>query len=168
MRTVLLFFFTFAAGAVSAQNILDSIEIYDYPVREGVIYKYEKKGICSQTYASTLSIVSVITQEDSVFHSEEGVVAGTFSIDNFHGVTIKNARDEFITYSNLDALCLKKGDKVSKGMCIGTTAPCEDFSRELNQVDILVLQKLKRLPYSKVLQYILSRSTPKRIYYSTL
>ena len=169
MRTVLLAILMTITTAVSAQNILDSIQLYDYPVKEGVIYKYENKGICTQNYATTLSIVSVITASDSVFHFEEGTVAGTFSLDDFHGITIRNLRNEFVTYSNLQSVSLKKGEQVNKGMCIGTTAASDD-QQGINQVDILVLQKSKRLSYRKAIEYIRSKSNtaPKKAYYSTL
>ena len=167
MRTVLLFLFLTLTAAANAQNIIDSIQLYDYPVKEGVIYKYEKKGICAQNYATTLSIVSVYTDNDSVFHFEEGKVAGVFSLDDFHGITIQNSRNEFITYSNLHSVNLKKGDVVAVGTCIGTTA--QGDSPDINQVDILVLQKAKRLSYRKSIEYILSKSrTARKMYYSKL
>ncbi len=169
MRTVLLLAFLFAASAISAQNILDSIQLYEYPVKEGVIYKYEKnKDVCTQACANSLSIVSVMTQEDSVFHFEEGSVAGVFAVDNVYAVTIQNAKNEFITYSNLEEVTVKKGDRVIRGMCIGTTAESNDLDFEVKQLDILVLRKIKQLPYRQALEYIKSKSTPRKIYYSSL
>lgn len=169
MRTVLLSLFTIISCAVSAQNIFDSIQLYDYPVREGVIYKYENKNkiVCTQACANALSIVSVVTQSDSVFHFEEGKVAGIFTIDDVYAVTIQNIHNEFITYSNLESITVKKGDKITRGMCVGTTAQSHDLDFGVNQVDILILRKVKQLPYRKTIEYIKSKSTPKRIYYSS-
>lgn len=153
MRTVLLVLLLAIGSAASSQNVLDSIQLYNYPVREGVIYKYESKGNMEQTCANALSIVSVITHNDSVFHFEEGSVAGVFKVDDLHAIVIRNAKNEFITYSNLQAVNLKKGDKVTRSTCVGTTARAEDEIGK-NQVDILILQKIKQLPYRKTLDYI--------------
>lgn len=170
MRTVLLSLFTIISSALTAQNILDSIQLFDYPVKEGVIYRYENKNksVCTQACADALSIVSVVTQSDSVYHFEEGKVAGIFTIDNVYAVTIQNIRNEFITYSNLQAITVKKGDKITRGMSIGTTAQSNDLDFGINQVDILILRKVKQLPYRKTIEYIRSKSTPRKIYYSSL
>ena len=90
MKTVLLYLFLIASGAASAQNIIDSIPLNEFPVRKGVIYKYEYKSNTAQVYASTLSIVGVVTEEDSVFHFEDGKVAAVFAIDDLSTVVIKN------------------------------------------------------------------------------
>ncbi len=154
MKTVLLYIFLLLSGTVSAQNIIDSIQLNEFPVRKGVIYKYEYKSNTAQVYASTLSIVGVVTEEDSVFHFEEGKVAAVFAIDDLSTVIIKNAKNELITYSNLSTCFLKKGDDVLRGDCVGTTADAYDEASERKQVDILVLQKNKRIPYAKTIQYI--------------
>ena len=154
MKTVLLYLFLIASGAASAQNIIDSIPLNEFPVRKGVIYKYEYKSNTAQVYASTLSIVGVVTQEDSVFHFEEGKVAAVFAIDELSTVIIRNSKNELITYSNLSSSLLKKGDEITRGDFIGTTADAYDESTDRKQVDILVLQKNKRIPYAKTIQYI--------------
>ncbi len=154
MKTVLLYLFVFVSGAVSAQNVLDSIQLTEFPVRKGVIYKYEYKSNTAPVYASTLSIVGVVTEEDSVFHFEDGKVSAVFVIDNMYSVVISNQKAELITYSNLSATSLKKGDEVFRGDCVGTTASAYDETSERKQVDILVLQKNKRIPYAKTIQYI--------------
>jgi hypothetical protein len=154
MKTVLLYLSILASGAASAQGILDSIQLNEYPVRKGVIYKYEYKGTTSQVYASTLSIVAIVTPEDSVFHFEDGKVISVFAIDDLHTVIIRNAKNELITYSNLSATELKKGDELSRGDCVGTTADAYDETSERKQVDVLVLQKNKRMTYPKTIQYI--------------
>ncbi|HEX7845133.1 MAG TPA: hypothetical protein VF476_04975, partial [Chitinophagaceae bacterium] len=59
-----------------------------------------------------------------------------------------------ITYSNLSAVFVKKGDEVSRGDCMGTTADAYDETSDRKQVDILVLQKNRRIPYTKTIQYI--------------
>ena len=65
MRTVFLFLLVITFNAVSAQNILDSIKVYEYPVKQGVIYRYEKKSSPEQVCANSLSIVSVVTKNDT-------------------------------------------------------------------------------------------------------
>lgn len=162
MRTVLLFFLLMGSGGVYAQNVLDSIQLYEYPVRQGVIYKYEYDCNSTTICAPSLSIVSVVTANDSVFHFEEGKVAGIFTLDDFHTITIRNAKDEFITYSNLESVTVSKGDVVTRGMCLGTAARSDEgYSAELNQVDILILRKIKQLSYRKTIDYIrLNMSAP--------
>jgi hypothetical protein len=154
MKTVLLNLFLLISGVASAQNILDSIQLNEFPVRKGVIYKYEYKSNTAQVYASTLSIVGVVTEEDSVFHFEEGKVATVFTIDDLSTVIIRNTKNELITYSNLRTSNLKKGDEVGRGDFIGTTGNAYDPTIDRKQVDILVLQKNKRIPYVKTIQYI--------------
>ena len=155
MRTVLLYFLLMGPVVVSAQNVLDSIQLYEYPVRQGIIYKYEYDCNSTTICAPSLSIVSVVTHNDSVFHFEEGTVAGVFTLDDFHTITVRNSRDEFITYSNLRYVTLKKGDPVSKGMFLGTAgASDETYDTALNQVDILILRKVKQLSYRKAVEYI--------------
>ncbi len=154
MKTVLLYLLIFVSGAVSAQNVLDSIQLTEFPVRKGVIYKYEYKSNTAPVYASTLSIVGVVTEEDSVFHFEDGKVAAVFAIEDMYSVVISNKKAELITYSNLSSTGLKKGDEISRGDCIGTTADAYDETSERKQVDILVLQKNKRIPYVQTVRYI--------------
>ena len=155
MRTLILTLFMTIGSAVSAQNILDSIQLYEYPVRQGVIYKYQQKTNPTQTCATSLSIVSVVTDSDSVFHFENGKVTSVFPVDDFYGIIVANERGESITYSNLKKVNVKKGDAVMRGMCIGTTAECEDF--DANQLDILILRNIKALPYYKTVEYIRSK-----------
>lgn len=158
MRTVLLTFMLMGTGALSAQQVLDSIEVHEFPVRQGMIYKYEYDCNSSAFCAPSLSIVSVVTHTDSVFHFEEGEVAGTFTLDDFHTVTIRNERNEFITYSNLQTLTVKKGDPVARGMYLGTAAlSTDDFSSHYRQVDILILRSLQQLSYRKAVEYIRSK-----------
>ena len=155
MRTVLLYLLLMSSMSISAQNVLDSIQVFDYPVRQGTIYKYEYDCNSTTICGPSLSIVSVVTTNDSVFHFEDGTVAGVFTLDDFHTVTIKNAKDEFITYSNLQHVSLKKGDVVNRGMLLGTAARSDEgLAAELNQVDILILRKVKQLPYRKAVEYI--------------
>lgn len=162
MRTVLLLLLLSIAGTASSQHILDSIHLYNYPVREGVIYKYEYKPNSSQGCATALSIVSVLTNNDSVFHFEEGQVAGVFAIDDLYAVVIRNVRDEFITYSNLESVVVKKGDQIRRGLYVGTTARSENEFFDRNQLDILVLENTRKLPYNKTIQYIRSNMSSVR------
>jgi hypothetical protein len=157
MRTLILTLLIAIGGTASAQNILDSVKVYDYPVREGVIYKYEHNTSFVQTCANSLCIVSVVTPSDSVFHFENGKVTGIFKLDDRYTVSIANAKGEQITYSNLEQLNVEKGDVVTRGMLLGTTAQSADVDPSLNQVDILILKKIKPLPYYKTIEYIRSR-----------
>jgi hypothetical protein len=170
MRTVLLFLLITASSVVSAQNILDSIKVYEYPVKKGVIYKYEQKSSPAQVCANSLSIVSVVTKNDSVYHFEEGNVVRIFPVDDSYCVVIKNKKNEFITYSNLDVVSLKKGDHVKRGMCVGTMAECSDetLAMDLNQVDILILRSIKQLPYRKSIEYIRSNISARKPFSYTL
>jgi hypothetical protein len=168
MRTVLLLLLLIIGGAVSAQNILDSIKVYEYPVKRGVIYKYEKKSSPAQVCANSLSIVSVVTKNDSVYHFEDGNVVSVFTLDDSYSIIIKNKKNEFITYSNLDQVSLKKGDKVSRGTCVGTTAECNNEALDSNQVDILILRNVKQLPYGKSIEYIRSNISARKPFSYTL
>src|SRR5699024_3260475 len=122
MQIRILVLLTFLSTAVSAQNVLDSIKLYDYPVREGVIYKYERNSNFISNCANSLSIVSVVTPSDSVFHFEGGTVSGVYPVDDFYVVSVMNAKSESVTYSNLKQVNVKKGDNVLRGMCVGTSA----------------------------------------------
>jgi hypothetical protein len=168
MRTLILTLMTLITSAISAQNILDSIQLYDYPVKDGVIYRYDTKCFSAQQCAPSLSIISVLTNNDSVFHFEEGKVAGVFTVDDYYAITIENGKNEYITYSNLGDVSLRKGDRVIKGMCIGTSGDNNDTESREKQVDILVLRQVKRLPYSKAVAYIRSKSSLKKNSYPTL
>jgi hypothetical protein len=168
MRTVFLFLLITISSFVSAQNILDSIQLYEYPVKQGVIYKYELKSNPAQVCANSLSIVCIVTHNDSVFHFEEGKVVSVFTIDDSYSIIIRNKKNEFITYSNLQMVALKKGDNVKRGMCVGTTAECIDGSIGLNQVDILILRNIKQLPYRKSIDYIRSNMSARKPYAYTL
>ena len=155
MRTVFLSLLLMGSAVLSAQNVLDSIQLYEYPVKQGVIYKYEYDCNSSTICAPSLSIVSVVTPNDSVFHFEDGKVAGVFTLDGFYTVTIRNAKEEFITYSNLKSSSLKKGDLVIKGSYLGTAAQSDEaYTEDRKQVDILILRKIKQLSYRKAIEYI--------------
>jgi hypothetical protein len=165
MRTVLLLILLTITCSASAQNALDSIQLYGYPVRQGVIYKYEPKSNMEQACAKSLSIVSVVTPSDSVFHFAEGKVSGIFPVDDYYAIIVANDKGESVTYSNLKNVTLKKGDHVKRGMCLGTTGQCDSLSTSgLNQVDILILNKTKKVPYQKSVEYIRKNMSTKKGY----
>lgn len=169
MRTVLLCLFLAASSIVTAQSAIDSIRVYEYPVRQGVIYKYDPRENFSQACASNLCIVSVVTPADSVFHFEAGEVSSVFTVGNNYGIVVINPKGESITYSNLKDVRLKKGDHVKRGMLVGTTAQGDSLSAGLKLLDILILRNIKALPYNKTVQYIKSNmSTGRKPTYSTL
>lgn len=153
MRPIILALTLFFVRAAAAQDVLDSIALHNYPVKEGMIYRYTMKDPSLSMCGQSLSIVSVITHEDSVFHFEEGVVAGVFSIDDFETVTIQNTKGFFITYSNLHGVRVKKGDIISRGSYLGTLAASEERPGA-NQVDILVLNRSRQLSYVKAVNFI--------------
>jgi hypothetical protein len=165
MRTMILSLLLTTVHSVFGQNILDSIQLHDFPVKQGTIYRYEYSSSPVQECASSLSIVSVLTSSDSVFHFEEGEVASIFPIDNNYAIVISNSKGQTITYSNLRKVIVKKGDIVRRGSCVGTTAASSDkdmMSRK--QVDVVVFHKVKALPYKKAVQYMCLLSDPKKAY----
>jgi hypothetical protein len=164
MRTVILSILLTTVHSVFGQNILDSIQLHDFPVKQGTIYKYEYSSSPTQHCASSLSIVSVVTSTDSVYHFEEGEVASVFPIDHNYAIVISNSKGQTITYSNLRKVMLKKGDKVRRGTCVGTTGESDNEMIDLNQVDVLVLHKVKALPYGQAVQYMRLLSDPKKAY----
>lgn len=165
MRTIILSLLLTTVHSVFGQNILDSIQLHDFPVKQGTIYKYEYSSSPVQECASSLSIVSVVTSADSVFHFEEGEVASIFPIDNNYAIVISNSKGQTITYSNLRTVKVKKGDKVRRGTCVGTTATAsDDEMNNLNQVDVVVFHKVKALPYRQAVQYMRLLSDPNKAY----
>jgi|GEM_PF-2076338 len=139
-----------AASAVFSQKIVDSVKVYGYPVREGVIYQYEPRSV----YASfnSMPIMNVMSRYDSVFHFEEGTISEIRQIDDVYAVFLENKKKDIVVYSNLKSVNVKKGDKVKRGQCLGVLD--KDYDNELNQVDLLIFQKGKEIPYKKIMDYM--------------
>ncbi len=143
-----------------SQKIVDSVKIYEFPVKEGVIYQYEAKTV----YASfnAMPIITVSTRYDSVYHFEEGTITDVRRIDNFWAVCLENNKHEMVVYSNLKTPTVHIGEKLRRGDCIG--AIDKDYADEMNQVDVLIFQKGKEIPYKKIMDYMrrnISCSAPK-------
>jgi hypothetical protein len=160
ISTILGLFILLCSTAVRAQHIIDSVKIYDFPVREGVIYQYEPKTV----YASfnAMPIISVVTKYDSLFHFEDGVITDIRKIDNFWAVSLENKKQEIVVYSNLQSTALKVGDQVKRGMYLGKME--KDYEDAMNQVDVLIFQKGKEIPYKKIMDYMrryISSQAPK-------
>lgn len=139
-----------AVSTVFSQKIVDSVKVYGYPVREGVIYQYEPKSV----YASfnAMPIMNVLTRCDSVFHFEEGRIAEISQIDGVYAVSLENKKKEIVVYSNLKEVSVKKGQTVKRGQCLGVLD--KDYDDDLNQVDLLIFQKGKEIPYKKIMEYM--------------
>ena len=147
---IFLAFILISGTAVQAQHIVDSVKIYDFPVKEGVIYQYEAKTV----YASfnAMPIISVMTKYDSLFHFEDGIITDIRKIDNFWAISMENKKQEIVVYSNLQSTAVKVGEHVTRGMYIGKMD--KDYEDEMNQVDVLIFQKGKEIPYKKIMDYM--------------
>jgi hypothetical protein len=148
--TILIIAFSVFSPALSAQKILDSVKIYNFPVNEGIIYKYD----FNHSFVCILPkpVVTIATQNDSAFYFQNGEVLGVFRIDSFYSVLIANANDEYICYSNLCSTSLKKKEQVKRGSFIGKVAKSDYDS--LNSLDILILKKTKELSYEMCFEFI--------------
>jgi hypothetical protein len=147
-------------SAVFSQKIIDSVKVYEFPVKEGVIYQYEAKSVYGSFNA--MPIITVSTKYDTVYHFEEGTITDVRKIDDFWAVCLENKKQEIVVYSNLKSAAVKAGDKVMRGGYIGVLD--KDYANELNQVDVLIFQKGKEIPYKKIMDYmrrIISSSPPK-------
>jgi hypothetical protein len=123
--------------------------VHDFPVKEGKIYCYEKRYWGCETGSDIISIYSF---SDSVFHFGDGSVVSTFNLGDCYAVVIRNSNDEFIVYSNLKTVFVKKGDRIKKSDCIGTILK-EDFE-ERYSLDFLILKGTKSFSSKKLLEYI--------------
>jgi len=152
MRLITCLLFIVSVGSASAQRIIDSVEIYGFPVRKAVIYEYDPKssGGCRifETTAPTL-----FTWEDTVYHFESGKVVGVYNLGDWFAVGIMNAMHELITYSNLKNVTIKKGDTLNKGMFLGNIVGYG--YGEMNEIDVLISDsKGKPLSYQQTVNYI--------------
>ena len=142
-----------SATYLSGQKVIDSVKIYNLPVREGIVYKYD----FGHYFGCTLgvdNIVTIITNTDSVFHIESGQVLAIFVIENFSVVVIRNAKGEYITYSNLKTVNCKKDEWVYRNTYIGNLMK-SDFSA-MNSLDVLIINSSNKIFYSsKIIEYIL-------------
>jgi hypothetical protein len=100
--------------------------------------------------------VSIITKYDSVFHFEYGKVAAVVYYghdeDDGYAIIIRNQKDEFICYSNMKCITLKKGDIVESGTWLGLTGISEDGAA--SQLDFIYIKKRKQLSFRKTVEYI--------------
>jgi hypothetical protein len=134
---------------------MESLSILDYPVRQGIIYQNK----CSSFFCCDPSGITISTFQDSVFHFQEGIVAGTFEVGDCFALVIKNSKGDFFTYSNLRFLNVKKGDIVNKGDYVGQIVINE--SGEANELDMLIYKNTGLLSAPKTIKYILSKISSK-------
>lgn len=140
------------ASQLQAQKVVDSLKVYNYPVREGVIHIYEPKTV----YASfnAMPIMNVMSAYDSVFHFEEGVVTDVRKVGDVYAVCIENKKSEIVVYSNIRETSLEKGIKLKRGTYLGLLD--RDFEDEWHEVDLMIFQKGKEIPYNKLINYMRS------------
>ena len=151
-RTILLLlFFPGSLLNLCSQPAIDSTEVYDFPVKKGIIYEYDQSP-CWRIVPQTC----ILTTFDSVFHFEEGEVVSVFydvyDNDYKYAVIIRNRIDEFFCYSNLKYAALKKGDRVKRGTWLGLTGANEDGKS--NQVDFILFRGIQQLSFKNEVEYI--------------
>ena len=148
----LFLFFLLNNHYLFSQKVIDSIRVCGLPVAKGMVYQYERNS-CFYGYNED---VSIITKFDSVFNVEEGTVAGVFQIgfneDRYNVVTIKNDRDEFISYGNLRSTILIKGERVLKGAFIALAG--KSYNENGLQIDFMLFKKEKRYSFNKLIEYL--------------
>ncbi len=140
---------------VTAQSVIDSVKVFSFPVRNGVIYQYDRKStvVC---YSPT-PVVTIMTHDDSVFYFTNAKVAGVFRIDSSYAVIFKNEMNEYVTYSNLRTINVKKGDMVRWNQFIGFIQRDAYEETIINSLDIIILQGVKEIGSVKTQEFILSK-----------
>lgn len=88
-------------------TIVSKFGTYDHPDLEKV--KVDNLGIDIEVPAGTTA--------RSVF---EGVVSSIFRVDGYHNIVIVRHGEYLSVYAGIDALSVKKGDKVKAGQTLGT------------------------------------------------
>jgi hypothetical protein len=146
---ILIITYLFFYSGLYSQKIIDSIKVYDYPVREGIVYKYD---LNSGYGCPPLPIVTVLTYQDSLFHFQNGEIACIFNLGDCYAVVIRNLSNEYITYSNLKSTNLQEGAQIKRGDYIGKIEKGEE--NNLNSLDILIFNKAKELSYERCIEYI--------------
>jgi hypothetical protein len=141
MRILLSLSFLLCAVSVKAQqcvniyeHVTDSIAVTGLPVKSGFIYKYD--DVVSSRNINASPIVSVYTSEDSAFYFEDAEVIAVYKIDSSYSITLRNNKEEFITYSNLRSASVKKRDQLHRSSFIGLIDKAD--SERGNQLDIIV------------------------------
>jgi Peptidase family M23 len=148
----LLILFQISGSTLFSQAVIDSVEVCGLPVRKGVAYRND---FSSGEYTYKDQFTSVLTQYDSVFHIGDGNVVAIHNYGDDNGgyaIIIRNEKDEFICYSNLRYVSLKKGDVIKKGTWLGFAGTSEVGKRK--QVDFMFFKKNKKLPFQKEVEYI--------------
>lgn len=137
------------AGTLQAQTIVDSVKLYNFPVREGVVHLYEPKSVYYSF--NSMSIMNVMSAFDSVFHFEEGQVIDVRQVGEVFAVCIENKKNEIVVYSNLRSTSIRKGDSVKRGSFLGRLD--RDFDNGCHEVDLMIFQKGEVIPFKRVLEY---------------
>lgn len=145
----------FSSLFVTAQSVIDSARVFSFPVRNGVIYQYDRKGtgIC---YSPT-AVVTIMTHDDSVFYFKNAKVTGVFRIDSSYVVVFRNEMNEYVTYSNLRTVNVKKGDWVRWNQFIGFVQRDAYDETIINSLDIIIFQGLKDIGSVKTQEFILNK-----------
>lgn len=138
-----------AAVAVQAQKIVDSVKLYSFPVREGVVHLYEPKSV--HYSFNNMSIMNVMSAYDSVFHFEEGTVTDVRQVGEVFVVCVENKKQEVVVYSNLLSTSIQKGDRVKRGSFLGRLD--RDFDNACHEVDMIIFQKGEVISFKRVLEY---------------
>lgn len=138
------------AGNLQAQKVVDSVKVYNYPVREGVVHIYEPKTV----YASfnAMPIMNVMTAYDSVFHFEDGLVTDVRKVGNVYAICVENKKQEIVVYSNIRTTTLEKGEKIKRGDYLGLLD--RDYDDEWHEVDLMIFQKGKEISHQKIIDYM--------------
>lgn len=147
---LLLVLFSIAALEAGAQKIVDSVKVYNFPVREGVVHFYEPRSV--HYSFNSMPIMNVMSAYDSVFHFEPGVVTDVRKVGEVYAVCIENKKKDIVVYSNLLSTSFKKGDKVKRGSFLGRLD--RDYDDACHEVDILIFQKGEVIPFNRILDYL--------------
>jgi hypothetical protein len=118
-------FFVFSNKCISQYQKEGTIYVKNFPVKNGVIFYH------NYNFGDPSSGINIITENDSVFHFENGIVVSIFSIEDEKSVLIKNKDNIFICYIGLEKNCVEKDDSVFKNTFIGKLKMNEDKKFDL-------------------------------------
>src|SRR5438552_11783044 len=146
LRIIFLLAGVFAFQITFGQNIIDSVKIYNFPLKEGIIYMHQNFFSCEPVG------ISICSPLDSVFHFENGIVVAVFDMGDSKAAVVKNGKNEYFTYGNLKTVLVKKGNFIKRGDCIGIILK-DDFGI-MNNLDFIIMHGIKNLSTEKMLDYI--------------
>lgn len=138
------------AVSCSAQALPDTMKVLHFPVREGKMIKMKYTSGCPRYDFSEMA--TIYAYQDSVFHYEDGRVQSIFNLGDCFSMIIENEKKEWIIYSNLQTVFVKKNDILHRDSPVGVLVK---DAGELNFLDVIILINGKPLLDDKLFRYIL-------------